>query len=377
MTDLLTPVLQELRYGATDGYYIYHAGLKKHIRVKLKLCFVLADMMERNELMNVDAPGGAYYGCAKCTRRSTLYYLTEDEVATHVDVGHERTMEELLKMIETMSSDDDSAKRLGYQVETPPVWLELSDFNIYSAMQTDLLHAELYGSGNFIKHFKQLLKNMGPIALTMLGRRVKQATGLQLRFRKQWHSQHWDLIARNSLFLFAGLISQTAYDVLQSHVIYLQLLRCYAIDDATVNLIDHFYTLYTRQFRTTYVDNAINYPNQHTLVHLIKEVADHKIPPSLIWTQRFEKRHSLFKALNARKRGMNWSFREYARLLQLYAVLDSIDNEKVYYSEYNGKTIRFQLHLEKHQVLTLQGGYKCISVNTLHLTSCRVRYFNM
>jgi hypothetical protein len=174
--ELLQPVLEEIHIGRTKGYYIYHAGLKQYVRIRLQLCFVLADMMERNDLMNVDAPTG-HFGCGKCTQKTQLFYMTEEEVQNQEHAGHKRTMEELLRLIQDPPKKDTSEARKGYKLNRP-LWLTITDFNIFSAMQTDLLHAELYGSGNFIRHFNQILHNLGPHARTILGQRISNATGL-------------------------------------------------------------------------------------------------------------------------------------------------------------------------------------------------------
>lgn len=196
-----------------------------------------------------------------------------------------------------------------------------------------------------------------------------------MQWRKQWHSQQWDLVSRNALYLFKGLIDDDAFTALQSHVIYLRLLRCYSMDDETTSLIDYLFNLYTKQYRTKYMDSMLNYPNHHCIVHLILEVKKYKIPPSLIWTQRFEKRHSLFKALMSRKRGLEWSFREYARSIQLHLLLGTMNDECIYYSRHkNLPAVRFILSPSRAKILTLANGARCLSVQTLQLTSCRVSY---
>jgi hypothetical protein len=105
LEELLQPVLSEIHVGTTKGYFIYHAGLDKYIRIKLQLCFVLADMMEQNNLCYVDAPTG--------------YYRCEEEANLQDEVGHKRSMVELLNLITNPPEKDTSEARKGYKLVHP------------------------------------------------------------------------------------------------------------------------------------------------------------------------------------------------------------------------------------------------------------------
>lgn len=207
-----------------------------------------------------------------------------------------------------------------------PIWNTIlnSTFDMFKAFQIDLFHAEVTGSGNFVRHFKLLMQGVDkyPNVYERLKKRVTETVKLSFAWKENWHGQEYDKISKYVLLIMKdNVLDESEYRPLLSHVLYLRLLRCNIMDRETVRLVEYFYNLYTIQYRTKYGNDSLEFPNHHSVHHLIKEVDEHMIPPHLLWTQKFEKHHRVSRELLGKKQGVAWSVVEYGRSLTLRSML--------------------------------------------------------
>ncbi|KAL0491030.1 hypothetical protein AKO1_002667 [Acrasis kona] len=90
------------------------------------------------------------------------------------------------------------------------------------------------------------------------------------------------------------------------------MLRSTIIDENTAVIAVHYFERFMSVMNDYWTPLLSQYPNLHAVQHCMEEMKEHGIPLYLLWTQRFEKFHQIFKNHLKRKKDLDWAFKQYA-----------------------------------------------------------------